>query len=113
MANIDPTHATLTVKIILATHDSPKGKLADAELHFTAGPLVGLKLLGFGIWEARNGGRHVTFPARQYSADGKRRSFTLLRDILGHVASDAVRDLILEAYAEAQATTEVPPAAVE
>jgi hypothetical protein len=41
------------------------GKLADAELHFTSGPLEGLKLIGFGIWERRSGGgRNVTLPDR-------------------------------------------------
>ena len=34
-------------------------KLADAELHFDAvnGALEGLKLIGFGVWERRGGGR--------------------------------------------------------
>ena len=41
---------------------NPAGKLADAELHFNGGPLDGLKLVGFGIWERRNGGRNVTLP---------------------------------------------------
>jgi hypothetical protein len=41
-----------------------------------------LKLLGFSIWERRTGGgRNVTFPARQYSVNGDRRSFALLRAI--------------------------------
>ena len=35
---------------------NPPGKLADAELHFTDGPLNGLKLIGFAIWERRGGG---------------------------------------------------------
>jgi hypothetical protein len=29
------------------------GKLADAELHFADGPLAGLKLIGFAMWELR------------------------------------------------------------
>jgi len=42
--------------------------LADAEIHFTEGPLEGLKLIGFAVWETRGGGkRNITFPARQYS----------------------------------------------
>ena len=77
------------------------GKLADAELHFADGPLEGLKLIGFAIWERRGGnGRNVTFPARQYSVNGERRSFALLRPIVDAQAQDRVRDLILEAYAE-------------
>ena len=92
---------TMTVRISLSNSDRPTDKLADAELHFVGGPLAGLKLLGFAIWNRRDGGYHVTFPARQYSADGQHRSFTLLRDISGHNGSSAVRDLILEAYAAA------------
>ena len=56
--------------------NTPAGKLADAELHFTEGALEGLKLIGFAIWESRGsgGGRlNVTFPARQYSVNGERR----------------------------------------
>jgi hypothetical protein len=90
----------LTVKIISNDHNNPPGKLADAELHFTDGPLDGLKLIGFGIWERRTGGgRNVTFPARTYSVNGERRSFALLRPIIDATAQDRVRDLILEAFA--------------
>ncbi len=80
---------------------NPPGKLADAELHFTDGPLEGLKLIGFGIWERRGGGgRNVTFPARQYSVNGERRSFALLRPIADATSQNKIRDLILEAFQE-------------
>jgi hypothetical protein len=101
MAVIDTAHDTVTVRISLSNVDRPTGRLADAELHFVGGPLAGLKLLGFAIWNCRSGGRVVTFPARQYTADGQRRSFTLLRDIPGQAGSQAIRDLILEAYTAA------------
>jgi len=79
---------------------NPAGKLADAEIHFGDGPLAGLKLIGFSVWERRGGhGRNVTFPARQYSVNGERRSFALLRPIVDTAAQNAVRDRILEAYA--------------
>jgi len=97
-----PNHvlSDLTVKVIPNDRNNPPGKLADAELHFTAGPLAGLKLIGFGIWERRiAGGRNVTFPARQYSVNGERRSFALLRPIVDVTAQDRIRDLILDAYA--------------
>jgi hypothetical protein len=78
---------------------SPPGKLAEAELHFEDGPLAGLKLIGFAIWERRSGGsRNVTFPARQYSVNGERRSFALLRPTGDVQAQETVRDLILDAY---------------
>lgn len=118
----------LTVKILPNEKISPPGKLADAELHFTADgldaplganldadrrthdavqgavnalrALDGLKLIGFAIWERRtDGGRNVTFPARQYSVNGERRSFTLLRPIADASAQEQIRDLILSAFA--------------
>jgi hypothetical protein len=94
----------MTVKIVPNDKGNPPGKLADAELHFTDGPLVGLKLIGFAVWERRGGGgRNVTFPARQYSVNGERRSFALLRPITEPDAQHRVRDLVLEAYAEYEA----------
>lgn len=96
----------MTVKITPNDRGNPPGKLADAELHFSEGPLEGLKLIGFSIWEQRRGGgggRNVTFPARQYNVNGERRSFALLRPIVDATAQEGVRDAILAAYAEAEA----------
>jgi hypothetical protein len=91
----------VTVKITPNDKGNPPGKLADAEIHFVDGVFAGLKLIGFAIWERRTGaGRNVTFPARQYSVNGERRSFALLRPVADTNAQDAVRDLILSAYAE-------------
>ena len=91
----------MTVKITPNDRGNPAGKLADAELHFTEGPLAGLKLIGFGIWERRSGtGRNVTFPARQYSVNGERRSFALLRPIIDATCQERIRDLVLDAYAQ-------------
>jgi hypothetical protein len=80
--------------------DVPAGKLADAELHFAEGPLEGLKLIGFTVWERRGagGGRNVTFPARQYTVNGDRRSFALLRPIADTTAQNRIREMILDAY---------------
>ena len=92
----------MIIKIAPNDKGNPPGKLADAELHFTDGPLEGLKLIGFAIWERRGGGagRNVTFPARQYSVAGERRSYALLRPIVDSTAQDKIRDLILEAFTE-------------
>src|SRR5450432_4181101 len=102
MASFSGGHAmSLVVKITPNDKGNPPGKLADAELHFTDGPLEGLKLIGFSIWERRGGnGRNVTFPARSYVVNGDRRAFALLRPIVDTTAQTAVRDRILEAYAE-------------
>jgi hypothetical protein len=92
------------VRITPNDKGNPPGKLADAELHFTDGPLEGLKLIGFGIWERRGGGgRNVTFPARQYAVNGERRSFALLRPIVDSAAQEKVRQLVLDAFQEWEA----------
>ena len=93
---------SLTIKITPNDKGNPPGKLAEAELHFGGdSPLAGLKLIGFSIWERRGGnGRNVTFPARSYAVNGERRSFALLRPIVDTTAQEAVRDRILQAYAE-------------
>jgi hypothetical protein len=98
----------MTVTITPNDRGNPPGKLADAELHFTDGPLEGLKLIGFAVWERRTGGgRNVTFPARQYSVNGERRTFSLLRPGTGDPqAQEKVRDLILEAYQEFEERTQ-------
>ena len=83
-------------------------QLADAELHFTSGPLEGLKLIGFGVWERKSGaGRNVTFPARQYSVNGERRSFALLRPIGDTSVQEKIRELILQAYQDHEAEVAV------
>lgn len=109
----------MTINIIVNDQgNSPAGRLAEAELHFTEAPILsphavealraagcnvveiqeamrspfdGLKLIGFSIWERRGGsGRNVTFPARQYSVNGERRSFALLRPIVGAPDEDRI-----------------------
>ena len=102
----------MTIKIVPNDKGNPPGKLADAELHFTDGVLEGLKLIGFAVWERRaGGGRNVTFPARQYSVNGERRSFALLRPIADNSAQERIRDLVLEAYAEYETEAAVNEAA--
>ena len=96
----------LTIKITPNDKGNPPGKLADAELLFTDGPLDGLKLVGFAVWERRTGnGRNVTFPARQYAINGERRSFALLRPVVDSAAQYRIRDLILDAYAAYETET--------
>jgi len=94
---------TMTVKFLPNDKGNPPGKLADAELHFSGGPLDGLKLIGFAIWERKAGNRNVTFPARQYTVNGERRSFALLRPTMDASGQDKLRDVILEAFKEHEA----------
>ena len=91
----------MIVKIVPNDKGNPPSKLADAELHFTEGVLEGLKLVGFAVWERRSGsGRNVTFPSRQYTVSGDRRSFALLRPVADAASQERVRDLVLQAFAE-------------
>jgi hypothetical protein len=91
----------VSVKIIPNDRGKPSGKLADAEVIFEAdaGPLRGLTLVGFAIWERRDGGKHVTFPARPYSVNGARRNFLLLKSSnRAPEAQEPLRQCILDAY---------------
>ena len=99
----------MLIKILPNEKGQPNGKLADAEVHFNEGALDGLRLLGFAVWERRNGpGRNVTFPARTYSVNGERRSFSLLRPIgSDNNTQNAIRDLVLQAYAEFESQSAV------
>jgi hypothetical protein len=91
----------VTIHITPNDKGNPPGKLADAEVCFSEGPLEGLKLIGFSVWERRGGnGRNVTFPARSYSVNGERRSYALLRPIGDVTSQNTLRELILEAFAE-------------
>jgi hypothetical protein len=99
----------MVIRITPNEKGGPAGKLADAELHFEEGPLAGLKLIGFSVWERRGGGggRNVTFPARSYAVNGERRSFALLRPIVDSTGQSKLRELILEAYQEYEERTAV------
>lgn len=89
----------LTIKFFQSNDKgTPAGKLADAELHFSGGPLDGLKLVGFAVWERKFGGRNVTFPSKHYTVCGERRSYALLRPTVDMTGQDRLRDLMLDAF---------------
>jgi hypothetical protein len=100
---------TMLIKILpIDAKNAPNGKLADAEVHFTEGVFDGLRLLGFAVWERRNGSaRTVTFPSRTYSVNGERRSFSLLRPVSDGNSPVRIRDLVLQAYSEFEAQAAV------
>jgi hypothetical protein len=92
---------TITIKILAADPHSAAGKLADAEIHFDGGELDGLKLVGFAVWQKRNGkGQNVSFPSRQFTVHGERRGFSLLRWIAKRHAQERLENLVLQAYAD-------------
>ena len=87
----------MTVKIVPNDKGNPPGKLADAELHFADGPLEGLKLIGFAMWERQDGRTAATSRSRRAATrvNGERRSFSLLRPVADSTAQNRIRDLIL------------------
>ena len=93
------------VKILPNEGKPPTRKLADAELHFHGGELDCVKLTGFAIWRRSDReGFDVTFPSREFTVDGHRRRYALLRAIGDPVAQDRVRDLVVRAYANYEAS---------
>ena len=79
-------------------------KLADAELHFQ-GPLSGLTLVGFAVWDNGDKGYRVSFPSRQYvDTNGQRRSFSFLRtvDQQDRAQYEALQREIVDAYQTSQ-----------
>jgi hypothetical protein len=91
----------VSVRIIPNERGKPLGTLANAEVVFAphAGPLSGLTLIGRAVWERREGGRSVTCPVRQYSVNGVRRNFLLLRSSNRTLeAQEPLRQYILDAY---------------
>ena len=96
----------VSVTILPNSSGTPQGKLADAEVIFEAGSgtLEELRLNGLAVWERQGAGRKVTFPARQYSVNGERRSYALLRPVNGDASvQDAIRQCILDAYSRVEA----------
>ena len=87
---------------IVIPNIGPVGKLADAELVFddSDGILAGTKLVGFAVWEGRQSGTlHVTLPMRQYSVNGERRRFILVRPVEDNGnTTERLRAAIEQAY---------------
>ena len=93
---------------IQVTEKGPPGKLADAELHFTSGPLDGLKLIGFRCGDGHGRRPERDVPGAAYSVNGERRSFSMLRPSSIQPAQERIlRDVVLEAYAEHEAQTAI------
>jgi hypothetical protein len=90
----------VTIVVLLNEKGNPPGKLADVELHFNdqASPLYGLRLVGFAVWE-RGTVRSVSMPSRQYTSNGERRSYVLLRPTDATIAGERLTPAILAAYA--------------
>jgi len=81
--------------------NGPERLVCEAEVVFEAeaGPLAGMKLVGFALWRSAEGEVFASFPARAFGADGERRYFDLLRSVEGQSADGKrVKAWILEQY---------------
>jgi hypothetical protein len=84
----------ISIKIVPGETDARK--LADAEVHFTAGPLEGLKLVGFGIWQEATGRRSVSFPGEAAKNIGCHAVCLLPVDT--PAARESFQQVVLDAY---------------
>ena len=94
----------MVIKIAPNDKGNPPGKLADAELHFTEGPLEGLKLIGFSVWERCTGNgaeRHV--PGAPVRGERRAPELRAARPAADATSQNRIRDLVLQAYAEFEA----------
>ena len=81
--------------------NGPERLVCEAEVVFEAeaGPLAGMKLVGFSLWRSAEGEVFVSFPARSFGVGGERRFFDLLRSTDGQSAdAKRVKAWILERY---------------
>jgi hypothetical protein len=87
--------------VFLERENGPDRLVCDAEVIFDpeAGPLAGMKLVGFALWRSPEGEVYVTFPSRAFGAGNDRRYFDYLRSVEGS-AADArrVKGWILEQF---------------
>ena len=91
----------MTIKITPNDKGNPPGKLADAELHFTEGPLEGLKLIGFSIWERAAAATVATSRFRPGStASTASGAASRCCGRSSTTAQNKLRELILEAFQE-------------
>ncbi len=90
------------MRVSFVTKDGgPERLVCDAEVLFgeEAGPLAGMKLVGFSLWRGAEGDVFVSFPSRAFGVGNERRYFDYLRSGEG-LAADArrVKEWILEEY---------------
>ena len=99
------------MRVVFVERDSaPERLVCEAEVVFEgeAGPLAGMKLVGFSLWRSPEGEVYVTFPSRAFGAGNERRFFDFLRSVEGTSAdSKRVKAWILEQF---RCSREVPEA---
>ena len=85
----------------VAKENGPERLVCDAEIVFgeDAGPLSGMKLVGFSLWRTADGDVYVTFPSRAFGVGNERKYYDDLRSV--EAASGEVKrvkDWILDEY---------------
>lgn len=84
---------------------APERLLCEAEVVFEseAGPLAGMKLVGFSLWRSPEGEVYVTFPSRAFGTGNERRFFDFLRSVEGNGAdAKRVKAWILDEFRASQ-----------
>ena len=99
------------MRVVFVERDNaPERLVCEAEIVFEAdaGPLAGMKLVGFSLWRSPEGEVYVTFPSRAFGTGSERRFFDFLRSVEG-TAADAkrVKAWILDEFGT-RVTREVP-----
>jgi hypothetical protein len=90
----------------VAKENGPERLVCDAEILFgeDAGPLSGMKLVGFSLWRTADGDVYVTFPSRAFGVGNERKYYDYLRS--AEAASGEVKrvkDWILDEYRQSRA----------
>ena len=91
------------MRVKFVEKNGPKRLVCDAEVWFEeeAGPLAGMKLVGFSLWRSAEGEVFVSLPSRPFEVEGERRYFELLRSVEGNAADGKrVRAWIKQQYEE-------------
>lgn len=79
--------------------NGPERLLSEAEVMFLEGPLAGMKLVGFSLWQGADGDVYVTFPSRTFGAGSERRYFDYLRSTSGEATDlKRVKAWIVDAF---------------
>ena len=96
------THRTTFTIHIAFTDANTINKLADVQLAFKGGPLDGVTLSGFSVWQNKSGnGENVSFPARPYTTPkGEKKTFSYIHGESAGMSQ--LRTVILEAYRAAK-----------
>jgi hypothetical protein len=97
-----PTETASPVTIFPPRAGASPAKLGEAEVTITAENahlFIGIKVVGFALWNNDEDGLSVQLPNRPFKVHGQPRTFSLLRSASGDPAAlDPLRQYILEEF---------------